>query len=111
MELLVCVINKPELLDDVLAGFIEVGVSGCTVIDSKGMGTIIANEVPIFSGFKNLFSGVRESSYTVFAVIQDNHTLENAIKVVKEIYDSAEDADAGILFTLPVTNASGIKPQ
>lgn len=111
MELLVCVINKPELLEDVLAAFIEAGVTSCTVIDSKGMGTIIANEVPIFSGFKNLFSGVRESNYTVFSVIQDKETLGNAIKVVKEIYSGAEEPDAGIFFTVPVTNAFGIKPQ
>lgn len=111
MELLVCVINKPELLEEIIAGFIEAGVVGCTVIDSKGMGTIIANEVPIFSGFKNLFSGVRESNYTIFSVIQDKQTLENAIKVVKEIYSSLEEPDAGIFFTVPVTSAYGIKPQ
>ncbi len=111
MELLVCVINKPKLLEDVLAGFIEVGVSGCTVIDSKGMGTIIANEVPIFSGFKNLFNGVRESNYTVFSVIQDTKTLEDAIKIVKEIFSGMEEHDAGIFFTLPVTHYYDPKPQ
>ncbi len=110
MELLVCVINKPELLEDVLAGFIEVGVGDCTVIDSKGMGTIIANEIPIFSGFKNLFSGARESNYTVFSVIQDAKTLEDAIKIVKEIFSRMEEPDAGVIFTLPVTSFFDTKP-
>ncbi len=109
MELLVCVINKPELLDDVLAGFIEVGVSGCTVIDSKGMWKIIAQDVPIFSGFKSLFGGVRESNYTIFSVIKDKETLENAINLIQKIYGSFNEPAAGILFTLPVNTVIGLK--
>jgi nitrogen regulatory protein PII len=38
MHLLVAVINAPEKLDQILAGFVELGVRGATVINSEGMG-------------------------------------------------------------------------
>lgn len=109
MELLVCVINKPELLDDVLAGFLEVGIPGCTVIDSKGMGKIVSQDIPIFSGFKGLFPGVRESNFTIFSLIKEKETLENAIRVVQAVYGDFEQPSSGILFTVPVSRVVGLK--
>jgi nitrogen regulatory protein PII len=108
MELLICVINKPELLDDVLAGLLEAGITGCTVIDSQGMGKIISQDIPIFSGFKSLFTGARESNFTIFSVIKEEEEVESAIKVIKEIYGSFGNPNAGILFTLPVNRIEGL---
>ena len=50
MKLLIIILNKADKLEEVLEGFIEIGVSGATVIDSVGMGHIISREVPIFAG-------------------------------------------------------------
>ena len=108
MELLVCIINRSELLDDVLAGLLEAGITGCTVIDSQGMGKIISQDIPIFSGFKNIFSGARESNYTLLSVIKDDHMVDEAVKVIKEVYGSFEEESAGILFTLPVNREEGL---
>jgi nitrogen regulatory protein PII len=111
MEMLVCVINKPELLDDVLTGLIEAGVRGCTVIDSHGMGKFISQDIPIFSGFKSLFAGARESNFTIFSVIKEKKTLEMAIEIVGKICGSFEEPNSGILFTLPVSRCLGISGQ
>lgn len=50
MKLLVLFLNKVEKLEEVLEGYVEVGVSGATVVDSVGMGHILSEEVPIFAG-------------------------------------------------------------
>ena len=61
MKLLILILNKVEKLKEVLEGFIEVGISGATIIDSVGMGHIISEEVPIFAGLCFMFSGVDSS--------------------------------------------------
>ncbi len=109
MELLVCVINKPELLDDVLAGLLEAGVSGSTVVESQGMGKIISQDIPIFSGFKNLFTGTRESNFTIFSVVNEPEVLKNAIDTIQKIYGSFDEPATGILFTVPVSRAVGLR--
>jgi len=52
MKLLVFICNQPEKLEEILEGFLEVGITGATIIDSLGMGRILAAEVPIFAGLK-----------------------------------------------------------
>lgn len=108
MELLVCVINKPELLDEVLAGFLEAGLTGCTVIESQGMGKIVSQDIPIFTGFTSLFAGARESNYTIFSVVKEKELLEDAIRVIREVYGSFDEPNSGILFTLPLNHVEGL---
>jgi nitrogen regulatory protein PII len=109
MELLVCVINKPELLDDVLAGLLEAGVSGSTVVESQGMGKIISRDIPIFSGFKGLFTGARESNFTIFSVVKEKEVLENAIRTIQQVYGSFNEPASGVLFTVPVSRVLGLR--
>lgn len=106
-ELFVCVINRPEAVEDVVAAFLEIGVTGCTIIDSKGMGKIIAQDIPIFSGFKSMFSGARESNVTIFSVM-DSALVDSAIKIIEETYTSFTEPSSGIIFTLPVSRVKGL---
>ncbi len=108
MELLICVINKSELLDEVLAGLLEAGITGCTVIESQGMGKIISQDIPIFSGFTSLFAGARKSNYTIFSVIKDKGLTDEAIKVIQDIYGNFDGANTGILFTIPINRCEGL---
>ncbi len=111
MELFICVINKPELLDDVLTGLLEAGVPGCTVVDSHGMGKFISQDIPIFSGFKSLFAGARESNNMIFSVIKEKETLDMAIDIVTKIYGSFDEPNSGILFTVPVSRCLGLSGE
>ncbi|HOA30750.1 MAG TPA: hypothetical protein PKM70_02355 [Clostridia bacterium] len=43
MNVLFIVLNEVEHLDDVLDAFVEVGVTGATILDSQGMGSILTN--------------------------------------------------------------------
>lgn len=56
MHLLVAVLNAPETLDTILAGFVDLGVRGATVIHSEGMGRVLAHEIPIFAGLQTLIN-------------------------------------------------------
>ena len=57
MKLVVIVLNNTEYLDDLLTAFLEIGVSGSTVIDSVGMGRILSHDVPVFAGLSSAFPG------------------------------------------------------
>ena len=74
MHLLVCVVNNTAKVNDIVAGFIRIGVTGATVIDSHGTAEIAALEVPVFSGFRQLIRGDREANRTIFSVIRDDET-------------------------------------
>ena len=106
-ELFICVLNRPEAVDDVLAAFLEIGVTGCTIIDSKGMGKVISQDIPIFAGFKGMFTGSRESNVTIFSVMEQE-MVDQAIKMLEEIYMSFSEPSSGIVFSLPVSKVKGL---
>jgi len=111
MDLLVCVINEPGKVDEILEAFLEIGVTGATVLDSQGMATTLVEDVPIFAGFRNVLRGVGKPNKTIFSVIKDHETVERAIAAVEKICGSLETPSTGIVFTVPVGFVKGLRPE
>lgn len=111
MHLLVCVINEEEKLNDILSGFVELGVTGATVIRSEGMGHVLAEEAPVFAGLQSLVSRTRPQNSTIFSVIESDGTLDAAIDMIQEVCGGLHKPATGILFTLPVDRVIGLAPE
>ncbi len=110
MQLLIAVINHEEKLDDILAGFIELGVTGATVVASEGMGHVLSQDVPIFAGARSLTARSRPINQTVFSVI-DDAKVEAAIAMIQEVCGTLDAPGAGIVFSVPVTRVVGLAPE
>ena len=110
MKLLILVLNKVEKLEEVLEGYLEVGISGATIIDSVGMGHILSEEVPIFAGLRFMFAGAKPHNKTVISVIRDEKE-DAAIKILKNILGDLHEPGVGIVFVLPLDRVEGIKPE
>jgi hypothetical protein len=106
MELLVLVLNKVELLDDILSYYVEAGVSGATVIDSVGMGRIIAT-IPIFAGFRDLMVGNRPSNKTILAAV-DSSMVPELTEGTEKILGNISEPGTGLLLTLPINTLKGM---
>ena len=110
MKLLFIILNKTEKLEEVLEGFIEIGISGATVIDSVGMGHIISEEIPIFAGLRFMFTGANPHNKTIFSVIMDEKE-ESVINLLKKILGDLNRQGTGIVFTIPVDRVEGLMPE
>ncbi len=111
MKLLVSVINEPAKVDEILEAFIEIGVTGATILDTYGMGRTLVQDVPIFAGFRSLLSGTSKYNKTIFTVIDSEQKLEQAIAAIESITGNVDDSSTGIIFTLPVDFVKGLKPE
>lgn len=103
-EMVICVLNEPEYLHDVLAAFVESGCGAATVVESQGMGRILSQDVPIFAGFRHLFAGSKPYNYTIFAVVPDPSAVDRLVALVRDVLAEVEEEAKGILFTLPVSS-------
>ena len=110
MQLLVVVLNHAELVEQVLAGFVELGITGATLIDSKGMGRVLSQDVPIFAGLQTLNTRSRSANRTLFCVA-DDEKIDAAVRMIEETCGDLGSAGMGILFTLPVTRVVGLAPE
>ena len=111
MELLIAVINQEDRLDDILSGFLELGITGATVIDSEGMGHVLSHDIPIFAGLQTLISRARPQNQTIFSVIDSDEKVEGAIALLQEICGDMDNPATGIVFTIPVSRVTGLAPE
>jgi nitrogen regulatory protein P-II 1 len=107
MKLLFIVLNSADLLEDVLEGLIETGVTGATVVDSVGMGHII-EDVPLFAGMRNIFKAAKPRNNMVFSVIEDGQAQETLHVLDTILGCSTGGRGLGIAFTVPIDAAIGV---
>ena len=110
MKLLVLFLNKVEKLEEVLEGFVEVGISGATVVDSIGMGHILSEEVPIFAGLRFMFAGTKPHNKTIFSVMRDEKE-DQVIRLLQKILGDLNQPGTGIVFTFSLDRVEGLKPE
>jgi len=104
---MVFVLNREEELEEILSGFLEIGIAGATIIDSMGMGRILAYDIPIFAGLRGMLSGGRPHNKTIFSVLPDKGTYDQAAELIEDICGSLEDPGNGILFAIPLRDVRG----
>jgi nitrogen regulatory protein PII len=109
MKLVVFVLNKDELLDEVLGAFVEAGVPGATILDSEGMGRVLTYEVPLFAGFRSFMEGNKPYNRTIFSVVRDEETVERLERLLEEICGDLSEPGTGILFSVPVDFVKGLR--
>ncbi len=108
MKLVVFVLNREELLEQVLEAYAEVGISGGTILDSEGMGRFLTYEVPLFAGFKEFMKGNKPYNKTIFSVVRDESLIPRLHNLLNEICGGLDNPGTGILFSLPVDWAAGL---
>lgn len=111
MKLLVFVLNREELLDEVLSAYVEAGIAGATVLDSEGMGRYLTYEVPLFADFKEFMKGNKPYNKTIFSVVTNEEAIPHLKKLLDRITGGLDQPGTGILFTLPVDFAAGLVDQ
>lgn len=101
MKLGIIILNRIELLEDLLSAFIEIGISNANVVDSVGMGHIISHNIPIFAGLMDAFTGSSPKSKTIIIIIKEE-MVEKVVEVVKDIFADSEEPDNSRMVFLPV---------
>lgn len=105
-DLLVCLIKDFRHVDEILAGFLELGITGATVVDARGMGEIITQDIPVFSGLRSLFPRGDLHTYMIMSLIEQE-AFENIAALVEEVCGDLDSPGNGVLFTLPVKTVRG----
>lgn len=109
MKALFLVLNKTEKLNEILEKFVEVGVSGATILDSQGMGSaLIEGDIPLFGGvLRSVMDNNRPYNKTIFTLVEDDKLM--AIKdAVKEVLGDMNKPGVGLMFSIDVDNVTGI---
>lgn len=106
-RLFLIILDRAELLDDLLTGFLDIGVPGATVIESRGMGSIIRKDMPMFAGLASLFPDTTGSR--VIMSVMPEPLVDKVFELVEELVGQIEQPNSAVCVTLPVDQFRGIR--
>lgn len=109
MKLLFAVINDPDQVDDILAGFIKLDVRGATVLKSEGMGNVLSHDIPIFAGIETLLSKSRPQNRTILSILTDEQVTP-VLDHLKAVCGDLERPGRGIATILDLEQVVGLAP-
>lgn len=98
--------NEVDYLDDILAAFVKIGVSGGTILDSQGMASLINSSekqnIPIFGRFKSFIEDSKPFNKTIFTVLESEELVEKTVNEIQEVMEDVLSPGTGFMFTVPI---------
>ncbi len=107
---MVLILNKTDVLDNLLEGMSAAGLGGATIIESSGLATTLSRLDSSFisSSIRAILSGAEDDNRTILSVIR-NDQLEIARKVIYNTVGDLSSPNTGILFTVPIDFVEGTR--
>jgi hypothetical protein len=111
-ELVVLVLNDPNLAERVLTAWVNTGVPGVTLVPSTGLRyhvgkQALRDDLPLIPSLADLLEGREEPHCTLLAVVAAGFNVEALVTATEAITGPLAEPDTGILFTVPVTRVWG----
>lgn len=108
--MLVLVLNKIQLLDDLLLALSDEGIKSATVINSAGMMQQLASssDENIISTLRPLFIPNHSENKTMFMILNEEE-VKIARRVINEVIGDLSKPETGVLFALPTLFTDGIR--
>ena len=112
MRLMVMVLNRVELLDELLEKLMEKGIRGATILSSTGMARVLSqnDDFPMFGTLRVWLDPDRQESKTILMALKDDE-VSKVKEAVHEVVGDLSQPDSAVLFTVPIMDVEGIDTQ
>ena len=108
MQALFLVLHKTEKLDDLLVALQNNGITGGTIIESKGMvNALKSSDNFIIESFRIILEDPRETSKTLFFILK-NDEVAKVRKIIDETLKGINNPNTGIMFGIDLTFVAGL---
>ena len=101
MRLLVVVLHREELLDEVLSLLVELEAPDTVVVESRSGLELLERDLPIFAGLRSLIPSGIDFSSLVLCVIEDDSHAEEVLVAIRRLdtgeHQSGEPRNTAIL--------------
>lgn len=113
MKMIMFVLDDPNLLDDVLDAWHNVGVNGITIVESTGLYRRRARRGLLGARYPFGVSRVAEGTsyeghYTLYAAVPDDAAVEMCLTAVEAIVGNLDDPNTGMLAAWDLSHTKGV---
>lgn len=110
MQLLILILKKVELMDELLKELAAHEIKGGTIVDAHGMGAALVDmeELPMFGSLRKLLASEnKEEAKLLLMAVKDEQVIP-ASKVIKDVIGDLSKPNTGIILTLPIFYCEGL---
>ena len=101
MQILLIILYREGLLDEVLSALVEMEITGAIVLHGTTMEHVLSEEVPIFAGLLQNIGGGGHVK-TIVAAIPNRGILAPLVLHLSEVGADFTDPEIGKMFSIPV---------
>jgi nitrogen regulatory protein P-II 1 len=96
VQLLLAILHREELLDEVLSTLVELEAPDAVVVESRSGLELLERDLPIFAGLRSLIPSGIDFSSLVVCVIEDDRIAEEALAAVSRLEESPRNEGEGV---------------
>ncbi|HBI74320.1 MAG TPA: hypothetical protein DDY59_14235 [Lachnospiraceae bacterium] len=110
MQLLVLILKKVELMEELIKKLAECGVTGGTILDGSGMAKALVNmeDLPIFGVLRQLLSDEEKEVCKVMMFVLKDEQVMVTRETIKKVIGDLKEPNTGIMFAIPITYVEGL---
>ena len=90
MQLLVVILHREELLDEILSTLVELEATDAVVVESRSGLELLERDLPIFAGLRSLIPSGIDFSSLVLCVLEDNRVAGEILATVCRLADGSQ---------------------
>jgi hypothetical protein len=96
VQLLLVILHREELLDEVLSTLVELEAPDAVVVESRSGLELLERDLPIFAGLRSLIPSGLDFSSLVVCVIEDDRLAHEALTAISGLEDAARREGEGL---------------
>ena len=109
MQLLLVILHREELLDDVLSLLVELELPDAVVVESRSGLELLERDLPIFAGLRSLIPAGIDFCRLVVCLAEDDEIARHAVESVRRLGEEirhVEGEAANTVLLMPVAAAA-----
>jgi len=109
MQMLMVILKKIELVDEIMQKLAESGVKGGTIVEGTGMANALTNmeDMPIFGMLRHLIVDEEKLVSKLLIFVLKNEQVKTTRDTIKEVIGDLSEPNTGIMFSIPITDVEG----
>lgn len=113
MQLLILILKKVNLMDEIIKQLAESGIKGGTILEGYGMAKALVNmeDLPIFGMLRYLLEDEDKFACKVMMFVLKDEQIKTTRETIKKVIGDLNIPNTGIMFSIPVTYVEGLGEQ
>ena len=109
MQMLMVILKKVELVEDVMHELAESGVRGGTIVDGTGMAKALVNmeDLPMFGMLRHMLTDEKKLESKLLIFVLKNEQVTITRETIKKVVGDFSEPNTGIMFSIPIADVEG----